>query len=120
MLFHARDLRVEIHGKQILKGVSVDIAAGETLGLVGESGSGKSMTALAAIGLLPHGATVAGQLPLNGQDLLQLREAEMCKLRGRRIGMVFQEPMTALNPVRTIGDQIAEGIFWHMRVSRAV
>ncbi|WP_425087914.1 ABC transporter ATP-binding protein [Stappia sp.] len=120
MLFQARDLRVEIHGRQILKGVSFDIAAGETLGLVGESGSGKSMTALAAMGLLPHGATVAGQLPLNRQDLLKLREAEMCKLRGRRIGMVFQEPMTALNPVRTIGDQIAEGIFWHMRVSRAV
>ncbi len=118
-LFSVEELDVSIHGKPILKGVSLDIARGETFGLVGESGSGKSMTALAAMQLLPHGAEARGRILLDGADVLGLSEAAMCRLRGRRIGMVFQEPMTALNPVKSIGEQIAEGLVLHLRLSRA-
>jgi len=120
MLLEAERLCVAIHEKQILKDVSFALRAGETLGLVGESGSGKSMTALATLQLLPHGATAQGRLRLGGEDLLALSEPALCRLRGKRIGMVFQEPMTALNPVKSIGAQIAEGIRWHERTTRAV
>src|ERR1700759_3708340 len=82
----------------VLSGVSFTLAKGESVGLVGESGSGKSMTALALMGLLPPGARIAGRVTLAGRDLLRASEAEMCALRGKRLGMVFQEPMTALNP----------------------
>ena len=118
-LFAIEGLDVAIHGTPILKGVTLEIARGETFGLVGESGSGKSMTALAAMQLLPHGAEARGRILLDGADVLSLSEAAMCRLRGRRIGMVFQEPMTALNPVKTIGEQIAEGLVLHLRLSRA-
>jgi peptide/nickel transport system ATP-binding protein len=118
MLLKAENLALAIHGTPILKGVSFEIARGETLGLVGESGSGKSMTALAAMQLLPQGATASGRLTLDGTDVLTLPEAALCRLRGRRVGMVFQEPMTALNPVKTIGEQIAEGLVWHLRLSK--
>ncbi|WP_067340354.1 ABC transporter ATP-binding protein [Stappia indica] len=117
--FAVEGLDVDIHGKRILKGVSLEIGRGETFGLVGESGSGKSMTALAAMQLLPHGAEARGRILLDGADVLSVSEAAMCRLRGRRIGMVFQEPMTALNPVKTIGEQIAEGLVLHMRMTRA-
>lgn len=118
-LLEARGLSLSIHGTPILRSVDLGIAPGETLGLVGESGSGKSMTALAAMQLLPDGAEARGSLHLAGADLLAMPEAELCCLRGRRIGMVFQEPMTALNPVKTIGAQIAEGLIWHLGLSRA-
>ncbi|WP_067222063.1 ABC transporter ATP-binding protein [Stappia indica] len=117
--FAVEGLDVDIHGKRILKGVSLEISRGETFGLVGESGSGKSMTALAAMQLLPHGAEARGRILLDEADVLSVSEAAMCRLRGRRIGMVFQEPMTALNPVKTIGEQIAEGLVLHMRMTRA-
>ena len=117
--FAVEGLDVDIHGRRILKGVSLEIGRGETFGLVGESGSGKSMTALAAMQLLPHGAEARGRILLDGADVLSVSEAAMCRLRGRRIGMVFQEPMTALNPVKTIGEQIAEGLVLHMRMTRA-
>ena len=94
---------MSIHGTPILRDVSFRIAPGEVFGLVGESGSGKSMTALAAMGLLPRGADLQGRVGLQGIDLLGLREREMCDLRGREIGMIFQEPMTALNPLQRIG-----------------
>jgi peptide/nickel transport system ATP-binding protein len=93
--------------------VSFAIDKGETLGLVGESGSGKSMTALAILGLLPEGAATAGQVRFEGRDLLALDEKELCGVRGDRIGVVFQEPMTALNPLHGIGHQIAETLILH-------
>jgi peptide/nickel transport system ATP-binding protein len=93
--------------------VSFALERGRILGIVGESGSGKTMTALALLGLLPEGAAVAGRIRLDGQDLTALSEAELCKLRGDRIAMIFQEPMTALNPLQTIGRQIAEPLVLH-------
>ncbi len=95
------------------------IEAGGSAGLVGESGSGKSMTSLAVMRLLPHGARVGGRILFEGRDLLAAPEAEMCRIRGNEIGMVFQEPMTALNPVKTIGEQVAEGVRWHRGIGRA-
>ncbi|MDG3040894.1 ABC transporter ATP-binding protein [Roseicyclus marinus] len=114
-----RDLSLSIHGTPILRGVSLDIAPGEILGLVGESGSGKSMTALALMGLLPQGARTTGTALLDETDLLTLPEAALCKLRGNDIGMIFQEPMTALNPLQTIGAQVAETLVIHGRATRA-
>ncbi|WP_439139576.1 ABC transporter ATP-binding protein [Roseicyclus sp.] len=112
-------LSLSIHGTAILRDVSLDIAPGEIVGLVGESGSGKSMTALAIMGLLPQGAQAAGTIGLDGTDLLTQSEAQLCAVRGNRIGMIFQEPMTALNPVQTIGEQVAETLIIHGRASRA-
>ena len=104
----------------MLRGVSFDVGAGEFVGLVGESGSGKSMTALAVLGLLPPGGRIgSGSIRLEGSDLTRLSDGEMRRVRGARIGMVFQEPMTALNPVFTVGFQIAEAIRVHSDVSRS-
>lgn len=102
---------------EALRGVSFTLAKGETLGLIGESGCGKSMTALALMGLLPAGAQVSGSIRFNGRELLGLGDAAMCRLRGDRIGMVFQEPMTALNPLHTVGRQIAEPLRLHRGLS---
>ncbi|MGR3661337.1 MAG: ABC transporter ATP-binding protein [Paracoccaceae bacterium] len=113
------DLSVSIGGVAILKGVGLSIAHGEIVAITGESGSGKSMTALAVMGLLPGGGVASGRVSLGGVDLLAISEAEMCTVRGREVGMVFQEPMTALNPVKTIGDQVAETILVHGDGSRA-
>ncbi|WP_420326527.1 ABC transporter ATP-binding protein [Mameliella sp.] len=113
-------LTVEIQGTRILDAISLSIAPGEILALTGESGSGKSMTALAAMGLLPQGARAAGRIVLDGTDLLSLSERRLCDIRGRDIGLVFQEPMTALNPVQSIGAQVSETILQHApRTSRA-
>jgi peptide/nickel transport system ATP-binding protein len=100
-----------------LRGISLSIDKGETVGLIGESGCGKSITALALMGLLPEGAAVSGSIRLDGQELTALDDAAMCTLRGRRIGMVFQEPMTALNPLHTVGHQIAEPLRLHRKLS---
>jgi len=102
-----------------LRGVSFAIDRGETVGLIGESGCGKSITALALMGLLPDGARVGGSIRLDGRELVGLDEAAWCALRGRRIGMVFQEPMTALNPLHTIGHQIAEPLRLHLGLPAA-
>ena len=96
-----------------LRGVSFALQRGATLGLIGESGCGKSLTALALMGLLPDAATASGSIRFDGAELLTLDEASLCKLRGARIAMVFQEPMTALNPLHTIGHQIAETLRLH-------
>jgi oligopeptide/dipeptide ABC transporter ATP-binding protein len=94
--------------------VSFDIRPGETLGLVGESGSGKSVTALSLMRLVqPPGRIAGGSIRFNNRDLMTLSEPEMCKVRGAEIALIFQEPMTALNPVFTIGDQIAETLVVH-------
>jgi peptide/nickel transport system ATP-binding protein len=102
-------------------GVGFEVRAGETLGIVGESGCGKSVTALSIMRLLPPklGRTVSGTIRFDGQDLLGLDEAAMRGIRGNRIAMIFQEPMTSLNPVLTIGDQIAEAVMIHEKADRA-
>ena len=101
-------------------GVSFDIAAGETVGLVGESGCGKSVTALSILRLIasPGRIEPGSRMLFEGKDLLQLKDEEMRRVRGNRIAMIFQEPMTALNPVFTVGDQIAEVARVHERASR--
>ncbi|VDS07402.1 Glutathione import ATP-binding protein GsiA [Paracoccus haematequi] len=114
----AEDLSVSIGGRPVVAGVSFDLAPGTVTGLVGESGSGKSMTALAVMGLLPGRARASGRVVLDGQNLLTLPERDLCRIRGRRIGMIFQEPMTALNPLMTIGDQVAEVLRIHQALDR--
>ncbi|MDP6558525.1 MAG: ABC transporter ATP-binding protein [Candidatus Binatia bacterium] len=100
---------------QVVKDVTFDIQAGETLALVGESGCGKSVSALAIMGLIEApGRIVKGSIRLKGQDLIGLPEEELQNVRGKRIGMIFQEPMTSLNPVFTNGDQIAEVLIHHL------
>ncbi|MER9524466.1 dipeptide ABC transporter ATP-binding protein [Mesorhizobium sp. M0292] len=118
-LLQMENLSLAIGDTPILKGVDLSVAPGEVMGLVGESGSGKSMTALTIMQLLPHAARATGRVTFDGIDILAATEDQMCALRGDDIGMVFQEPMTALNPVKTIGEQVAEGIRWHTRASRA-
>ncbi|MEO1000655.1 MAG: ATP-binding cassette domain-containing protein, partial [Pseudomonadota bacterium] len=110
-------LSLAIHGVPILEEVSMRCGEGEILGVIGESGSGKSMTALATMGLAPQGTVAEGAIRLDGDDLLALSEARMCRVRGAQIGMIFQEPMTALNPVQTIGRQVAETVRIHGRAS---
>jgi len=112
-------MNLEIGNAPILRDGSYSIAAGEVMGLVGESGSGKSMTALSIMQLLPHAARETGSILFDGRQIVGASEADMCSLRGDDIGMVFQEPMTALNPVKTIGEQVAEGIRLHTGASRA-
>ena len=101
-----------------VRGVSFALERGETLGLIGESGCGKSLTAMALMGLLPESAEVSGNIRFDGQELVGTSEAQMCRLRGHRIGMVFQEPMTALNPVHTIGRQVAEPLRLHLGLDK--
>ncbi len=119
-LLEIKNLSLKIGAFPALKGIDLAIEPGEIRALVGESGSGKSMTALSIMKLLPSGAKAEGQIRFNGKDILAASEADMCQLRGDDIGMVFQEPMTALNPVKTIGEQVAEGIRLHTGASRAV
>jgi peptide/nickel transport system ATP-binding protein len=104
---------------EAVRRVSFSLGRGETLGLVGESGCGKSVTALALMGLLPESAVVSGSVRLDGSELLVLKDADYCRLRGNRISMIFQEPMTALNPMHTIGRQVAEPLRRHKDLSAA-
>jgi peptide/nickel transport system ATP-binding protein len=104
---------------QAVRGVSFALKRGETLGLVGESGCGKSVTALSLMGLLPDSAIVTGSIKLDGRELSRLPDADYCGLRGNRISMIFQEPMTALNPMHTIGHQVAEPLRRHKKYSAA-
>jgi len=113
------DLSVRIGDATVVDRTSLTIGSGQVFGLAGESGSGKSMTALAVMGLLPAAAVRSGVARLDGDDLFALDEPAMCGVRGRRIGMIFQEPMTALNPVRSIGDQVAETLVIHAGMGRA-
>jgi peptide/nickel transport system ATP-binding protein len=123
MILSIRDLVVGLTGDwdapSVLHGVSLDIRAGETVCLVGESGSGKSATSLATMGLLPRRSLEprAGQILLQGEDLLKADMARMRELRSKRISMIFQEPMTALNPVLTVGDQISEVLRAHTKLT---
>ena len=106
---------------RVLDDVAFSVGRGQTLGVVGESGCGKSVTALALMRLIaePPGRIVGGRVRFDGRDLLQLPEAEMRRVRGNRISMIFQEPMTSLNPAYTVGDQIAEAVRLHEGASRA-
>ena len=101
-------------------GVNFDLFSGETLGIVGESGSGKSVTALSVMGLLPkpEGKVVDGQIIFKGEEITHLDNAAMNSLRGDRISMIFQEPMTSLNPLFTVGDQISEMFIWHRKMGK--
>jgi peptide/nickel transport system ATP-binding protein len=120
-LLAVRDLsvRLDTHAgpAYAVRDVSFSLEAGETLGLVGESGSGKSLTVLALLGLLPEHARVTGSIVFEGRELVGANERALCALRGDRIGMVFQEPMTALNPVHTVGDQVGEPLRLHRDLS---
>jgi peptide/nickel transport system ATP-binding protein len=119
-LLDVTDLSVTLptaHGRlAALRGVSFKLDRGATLGLVGESGCGKSLTALALMGLLPEGALVEGRIVLDGTELTALDDDALAALRGDRLAMVFQEPMTALNPVHRIGEQIAEPLRLHKQL----
>lgn len=118
MSLEVRDLVVELDGSRVVDGVSFDVPDGARVGLIGESGSGKSLTALAILGLLPEGATASGSVRWDGRELIGLPDRELATLRGDEIGIVFQEPRTALNPVRTVGRQIGESIRIHEDASR--
>ncbi|WP_375202908.1 dipeptide ABC transporter ATP-binding protein [Hyphococcus sp.] len=102
----------------ILDGVNFALREGEITGLIGRSGSGKSMTALAMMGLAPRAAQITGDIMIDGENVLSMNERTLCDVRGRKIAMVFQEPMTALNPLQTIGAQIAETFLTHQKISR--
>ena len=125
ILLSVQDLKVYFHGNQrvarAVDGVSYEVHKGETVCLVGESGCGKTVSALTTLGLIPRppGEIAGGQVLFKGQNLLDRGEEEMRNIRGKRIAMVFQEPMTSLNPVFTIGDQIQEAIIVHEKVSES-
>jgi peptide/nickel transport system ATP-binding protein len=113
-----RDLKVAFDGVQVLHGIDLDVSEGEALGLVGESGCGKSVTWLAALGLLPGKATVTGSVTVQGQELIGAKRASVEAVRGGRIAMIFQDPSSSLNPVRTVGHQICESLSLHRGMDR--
>ncbi|MGV9381749.1 dipeptide ABC transporter ATP-binding protein [Nonomuraea sp. NPDC003707] len=112
------DLNVSFGGVPAVRGVSYHVEPGEVLGIVGESGSGKSVTSAAVMGLLPPGARVTGSVRLHGKELIGAPERELTSFRGKAISMVFQDPLSALTPVYRVGDQIAEAVRVHQRVSK--
>ncbi len=123
-LLEVRDLAVEVATRsgpaRVVDNVSFSLAGGEVLGVVGESGCGKSMTMMSLLGLLPPGARVAnGTAEMEGRDLLTLSRTDLQAVRGGRVGIIFQDPMTSFNPVMRIGDQLVEGLRRHKRLSRA-
>ncbi len=124
-LVQVRNLSVEFRTDEgiikAVKNISFDIPRGKTVGLVGESGSGKSVTSLAMMRLIPNppGKITSGEILMDGQDLLKLTEPKMRQVRGNKISMIFQEPMTSLNPVFTVGDQIAETLILHQKLSKS-
>ncbi|HAN56929.1 MAG TPA: ABC transporter ATP-binding protein, partial [Betaproteobacteria bacterium] len=119
-LLQVVNLQTRIGAVRAVDGISFSIARDETFALLGESGCGKSMTALSLMRLLPEqGRIIAGEVRLDGQDLLALPEAQMRDLRGGAIGMIFQEPMTSLNPVLSIGEQVGESLRRHRHLGGA-
>ena len=122
-ILSVEDLRVEFWTERgtvyAVNGISFDIAPGETLGIVGESGCGKSVTSLAILGILARaGRVVGGRANFQGRDLLQMRDDELRSIRGKEIAMIFQDPMTSLNPVLTIGRQIREALETHFKLDK--
>jgi len=126
VLLSIRNLKTHFYTEEgiveALDGVNLDIMRGETLGLVGETGCGKSVTALSVMRLIPSppGKIVAGEILFEGRDLLELSAEEMRRIRGGQISMIFQDPMTSLNPVYPIGDQVGEAVKLHQHTSRVV
>ena len=116
-LIKIKNLNLNINNNVILKSLNFEANSGEILGIIGESGSGKSMTANSIIKLLPNGSQLSGEIIFNQKNLLETSEMEMCQIRGKDIGFIFQEPMTALNPLKNIGDQVAEVIRIHLNMS---
>jgi peptide/nickel transport system ATP-binding protein len=120
-LLSIQNLRVSLETAQgqveALRGLSFDMKHGEKIGLIGESGCGKSLTALAIMGLLPVRSKLQGSIELNGQSLMGMTDEALCKIRGARIGMIFQEPMTALNPLQPVWQQISEPMCLHQGLS---
>ena len=114
-LLSLQGLTIEIRGQRLVSDASFDISPGERWGLIGESGSGKSLTALAAIGLLPRALSVSGKIILDGQPVHELAERELVQLRGRAAAVVFQEPLTALDPLMRIGRQVSEPVIRRRR-----
>ncbi|WP_326823357.1 ABC transporter ATP-binding protein [Streptosporangium sp. NBC_01639] len=112
------DLKVSIGGKEILRGVDLDLQAGRVHGLAGESGSGKTMTGLAVLGLLPHGARVSGRIGLGERDLLTIPPRELNAVRGGEVAMVFQDPATSLHPMLSVGRQLTEHMRHHLGLDR--
>jgi peptide/nickel transport system ATP-binding protein len=117
----AEDLTVRVGSIEVVHQLNFVLEAGQRTGLIGESGSGKTLTALALMGLLPEGLSATGKVLYRDRDLLAMSEPELCQVRGDRVAMVFQEPMTALNPVMKIGEQVAEPLrlHRHMRAAEA-
>ncbi len=126
VLLRVKDLKTYFYTQdgvvKAVDGISFELARGETLGIVGESGSGKSVTALSILKLIPDppGKIVSGEIYLDGMDIVALKEKEMQQVRGNEIAMIFQDPMTSLNPVFTIGNQIMETIMLHQRLNKKV
>ena len=112
-LLQVENLTIRFRGQPVVSDLNLVVAPGEVLGLVGESGSGKSVTSLAILGLLDAAAETSGAIRFAGTDLLQLPQSALRRYRGKRIAMIFQEPMTALNPVMSIGRQVAEAVEAH-------
>lgn len=118
-LFAVENLTIRFAETVVVDKVTFEIHEGETFSLVGESGSGKSMTALAALNLLPHNAIIESKTRyLGNENLAELSEKEWCKIRGRRIAIIFQDPISSLNPIMSIGQQIAEVLTLHFKLSK--
>lgn len=117
-LLDIRDLRIQLGGRALVDGVDITVAPGEVVGLAGESGSGKTLTALTSLGFVPDNATVSGAVDLDGRNVLALSKRELRALRGDRVAMVFQDPMTALHPMLTIERQLTEHQRVHGTMSR--
>ncbi len=118
-LLTIEDLRIRLGDRALVDGVDISVERGEIVGLAGESGSGKTLSALTTLGFTPPGSTVTGRVTVEGEDVLAMRSAQLRQLRGRRVAMIFQDPMTALHPMLTIERQLTEHQLAHGGVTRA-
>lgn len=117
-MLEVEDLRIRIAGRELVHGVGFTVPTGQRLGVIGESGSGKTLSMLAVLGLLPHDARVSGSIRWNGRDVLGLSDRDVARIRGKEMGIVFQDPNSALDPIRTVGAQIGESLEIHYALTR--